>query len=265
MSNLVKGFYVTRDEADTRVIDNNEMLLKKLESIKIRLYEQEENNNADGFVAGLDVEKVENLISDEEYTANMKEMADGIVEEAKQQAQDILKEAMEQAESMKSAAYNKALEEGKKAARTEFELEKKKLEDTFNAKEKSLKEEYDKLKADMEPQLVNAILTVYNKLTNALAEVDSNVIMHLITAVLNDTDLGRNFVIKVSAEDYQFVNDNIGKLYQNVSNGAMLEVCQDDRMQKNQCIIETDAGVFDCSLDVQLEKLTKEIRMLSCI
>jgi len=124
LSNLVKGFYVTRDEADTRVIDNNEMLLKKLESIKIRLYEQEENNNADGFVAGLDVEKVENLISDEEYTANMKEMADGIVEEAKQQAQDILKEAMEQAESMKSAAYNKALEEGKKAARTEFELEK---------------------------------------------------------------------------------------------------------------------------------------------
>ena len=54
MSNLVKGFYVTRDEADTRVIDNNEMLLKKLESIKIRLYEQEENNNADGFVACLD-------------------------------------------------------------------------------------------------------------------------------------------------------------------------------------------------------------------
>ncbi len=29
-------------------------------------------------------------------------------------------------------------------------------------------------------------------------------------------------------------------------------------MENNQCIIETDSGIFDCSLDTELNNLTKE-------
>ena len=34
-------------------------------------------------------------------------------------------------------------------------------------------------------------------------------------------------------------------------------------MKKNECIIETDAGVFDCSLDIELNNLIKDIKLLS--
>ncbi len=44
-----------------------------------------------------------------------------------------------------------------------------------------------------------------------------------------------------------------------------IEIVEDVTMKKNQCIIETGSGMYDCSLDVQLENLIEEIKMLSCI
>ncbi len=265
MSNLVKGFNVYNSQKDARVIDNNEMLMRKLESIKIKLYEQKEMETTDGFVAGLEVEKVEDLISDEEYAANMQKKADDTINDAKNQAEAIIKEAMEQAEAIKLEAYNRAYEEGKKKSLVENEKFRIQLESDYNAKKNALDDEYTYMKEQLEPQLVMAITEVFDKVTRAVADVDKSVIMHLITSVLDDIETGKNFVIKVSPQDYQFVNDNISKLYKNISNGAMIEVCQDDKLSKNQSIIETDSGVFDCSLDVQLEGLIKEIKVLSCI
>lgn len=36
-----------------------------------------------------------------------------------------------------------------------------------------------------------------------------------------------------------------------------------DSLQENQCIIETDQRIIDCSLDVQLQNLKDQIRMLT--
>ena len=44
-----------------------------------------------------------------------------------------------------------------------------------------------------------------------------------------------------------------------------LDIVADTTMKKNECIIETDAGVFDCSLDIELNNLIKDIKLLSCM
>jgi flagellar biosynthesis/type III secretory pathway protein FliH len=38
----------------------------------------------------------------------------------------------------------------------------------------------------------------------------------------------------------------------------------DSLMKSNECLIETDFGVFDSSLDVQLSNLAKDIKLLAC-
>ena len=42
-----------------------------------------------------------------------------------------------------------------------------------------------------------------------------------------------------------------------------LEIVSDIALSGNQCIIETETGVFDCSMDVQLKNLIKDLRSLS--
>ena len=50
-----------------------------------------------------------------------------------------------------------------------------------------------------------------------------------------------------------------------VSKDTQIEITEDSALKRNECLIETDAGVFDCSLDVQLDNLIKDIRLLSCM
>lgn len=42
-----------------------------------------------------------------------------------------------------------------------------------------------------------------------------------------------------------------------------VELLEDATLGKNECMIETGNGVFDCSLGTQLEALNEELRLLS--
>ena len=44
-----------------------------------------------------------------------------------------------------------------------------------------------------------------------------------------------------------------------------INVSIDPQLIKNQCIIETEGKLFDCSLDVQMDNLIKDLKMLSAI
>ena len=41
-----------------------------------------------------------------------------------------------------------------------------------------------------------------------------------------------------------------------------LEIVPDYTLNENACTIETDAGIFDCGVDVQLDNLMKDINCL---
>ena len=51
-------------------------------------------------------------------------------------------------------------------------------------------------------------------------------------------------------------------ILERVGHGIELELIADSTMDGNECLIETDSGVFDCSLGTQLENLIKDIRSL---
>jgi flagellar assembly protein FliH len=50
-----------------------------------------------------------------------------------------------------------------------------------------------------------------------------------------------------------------------VDRGIDIEVLEEASFEKNQCVIETDGAVFDCSLNVEMDNLIKKIKMLSCM
>ena len=70
-------------------------------------------------------------------------------------------------------------------------------------------------------------------------------------------------MLKVSKSDYPFILKYKEVLDKSIIGEAEINIVEDNSLLKNQCLIETDGGVFDCSLDVQLDNLTKMLRILS--
>lgn len=276
MSNLLKRGTTTISEE--RIIDYNELIKLKLKNIA-NDRENHGNVDADGFVNGLKADVVEQLItgSDEDgETAQSQEDVNNQIaaalEEANEQAQTIRDEANEvlaqahmEARKIIEDAKRTGYEQGAQNAREEYNAKADELARDYEAKKAQLEKEYNDMKASMEPELVETITEVFKKITYTVAEDNKDIIIGLINGVMKNTDISNEFIIKVSPEDYKFLVNNQGKIYCSVSKEVTMDIVEDATMKKNQCIIESDTGVYDCSLDIELNNLIEDIKLLSCL
>ena len=276
MSNLLKRGTTTISEE--RIIDYNELIKLKLKNIA-NDRENHGNVDADGFVNGLKADVVEQLLtgSDEDgETAQSQEDVNNQIaaalEEANEQAQTIRDEANEvlaqahmEARKIIEDAKRTGYEQGAQNAREEYNAKADELARDYEAKKAQLEKEYNDMKASMEPELVETITEVFKKITYTVAEDNKDIIIGLINGVMKNTDISNEFIIKVSPEDYKFLVNNQGKIYCSVSKEVTMDIVEDATMKKNQCIIERDTGVYDCSLDIELNNLIEDIKLLSCL
>lgn len=280
MSNLLKkGYTITKND---RIIDYNELIKAKLQTILES--DQRESADPNGFVRGLSAEVVEELVSDDDPAAALtedgavvdaeaiskriaqaEEEAKNIIDEASHQAEQIVADAQEQIEKAGEQAMEQGYREGHERAENELAARTRALEQEYEDKKKSLEQEYTQLKKQIEPELVEALMDVFSKVTMTVAEDNHDIVLHLINGVLKNTEQSKEFVIKVSSEDYPFVINNQGKLYCAMTKEVSIDIIEDSSLNRNQCIVETDGGVFNCSLDVELGNLIKKIKLLSCL
>ncbi len=276
MSNLLKRGTTTISEE--RIIDYNELIKLKLKNIA-NDRENHGNVDADGFVNGLKADVVEQLLtgSDEDGEAaqsqeDVNNQIAAALEEANEQAQTIRDEANEvlaqahmEARKIIEDAKRTGYEQGAQNAREEYNAKADELARDYEAKKAQLEKEYNDMKASMEPELVETITEVFKKITYTVAEDNKDIIIGLINGVMKNTDISNEFIIKVSPEDYKFLVNNQGKIYCSVSKEVTMDIVEDATMKKNQCIIESDTGVYDCSLDIELNNLIEDIKLLSCL
>ena len=227
MSNLLKkGSTITKSE---RVIDYNEKIKEKLQAV-IDAESAAGDQSSDGFVNGLTADVVERLTQDDDANEE-----------------------------------TSATQEGLAQADAEYSLRKDELEKEYESRKKQLEQEYTEKRNKIEPELIDVLTDVYNKVILSIADEDKEVLVHLINGVLSDAEKSDEFVIKCSPQDYSYISENQGKIFCNMSKDITLDITTDETLGKNDCIIETDGAVFDCSLDKELANLTKKIKMLSCL
>ena len=277
MSNLLKRG--TTFISEERIIDYNELIKLKLKNI-VSDKESHSTVDADGFVNGLKADVVEQLLTgsedeneavDSQNPDDVKNQLAAAIEEANEQARSIKDEANEvlaqahmEAGKIIEDAKRTGYEQGAYNAREEYESKAEALEREYEQKKAQLEKEYNDLKAAIEPELVETITEVFRKITYTVAEDNKEIIIGLINGVMKNSDISNEFVIRVSPDDYRFLVNNQGKIYCAVSKEVNMDIVEDAAMKKNQCIIESDTGVYDCSLDIELNNLIRDIKLLSC-
>lgn len=271
MSNLIKYNSFVIKEQEKLVIDSNKMVDQILEQQRLINTTREPAKVADedGFICGLDAATVEQLVCDDDATEENTEFVPIDLTEIHRQEEEILGQAREEAEVIREQARMQGYEDGINQAQVEADnalsQKMRELEDKYNARMNQLETEYQQMKAEMEPQLVDTLLELFTKVTGAIAENKREMILALISGVLKNTELSSEYVIRVSDTDYNYLAANKHLIQNELAKDVKIDICVDSEFKRNQCVIETDIGVFDCSLDIQLENLIKDIRLLSCL
>ena len=151
MSKLLKKDTIINN--DERVIDYNELIRKKMQSI---MKSRNNEMDADGFISGLHADIVEELISDDntadsrtddssegEHQAaasleNINAEAEKIIEDARLQAEQIIADANKNAAAAFEEAKQNGYYEGNAAAQEEADKKQEQLEAEYNNRKKEL-------------------------------------------------------------------------------------------------------------------------------
>lgn len=195
------------------------------------------------------------------------EMAKSIREEASERANAILQSANDEADAIRESArklgYDTGLEEGnlEAAKRADVYLANvQKEQDEFINKSKM---EYDELIKQSQENLIDLSCQLVAKLTGIVVDEYRPVMIYMINQALSGSDNGKNIVIKVPEESYAYISDNRDRIAGAANPSINIDIFGDANLTKRQCMIETDNGIIDLSMDVQVNNLITAIKLLS--
>lgn len=264
LDNLVKFNCVVREE-NTRIIDSDELVAEKIKELSDVSNYVEGEDYDDEFSENLSKDKVERLLVDREEAllSDANEQAEMILGNAQAEARMIVENARKEGESMKIQSYakgeKKGYEEGFEKGLSQVEGQKKELA----LKKEQLEQQYQKQLNEMEPVLVDALIDIFESAFAIQFAEKRDFIMHMLQSALSKIENSKEYLLRVSRDDYPVLQEQKEKIRQELPKSATVEVVEDLTLSKNQCLIETDGGLFDCSLDTQLDSLIRDLRMLS--
>ena len=298
---VLKSGWVVVNPQDTRIIDSNARAEAKLKEIALELAKQcgEEPEFVNGFTQGLNAVEVSDLMRDENgniigyeqegevssetsdplqaaETPAYEELiaqAQAEVEEMKQQAATEIESARVQAaEDGQKQGYQDGFEQGKQAGFEQghqdgldsvAEQREQMLEEMERQRAK-LESEYEKKIKEVEPKFIETLTGIYEHIFHVSLRNSRELIVYLIQNTMRNIEGGTTYLIHVSKEDFPFASMQKRELIKNTNiNIDDVELLEDATLGKNECMIETGSGVFDCSLGTQLEALNEELRLLS--
>ncbi len=206
-------------------------------------------------VPQINLEEIQAQIDEQLRMAD--EQAQQIVADAQAQADEIRNQAMEEG---RQAGYDEGYQQGlqeaeqlKADAAAEIEEQKNKLDADFK-----------QLVNSVEPDMVDALTSIYEHVFNVEFRENKAIILHLIKTTLGKVDSGTDIMVHVSSDDYDMVYDEKPALEEAMgSPNSTLELIEDPLLKENECIIESEGGVFDCSLGVELAELSRKLKLLS--
>ena len=169
--------------------------------------------------------------------------AEEIILESKKKAQEIL----DKAEEIYKNRFEQGLTEGKEEGKSEY---------TFKIMDMVLSQ-VDSLES-LEKQLVEVVTKSVNKIIGDLDEKDR--IVRVVRKGLSAVRGEKRIVVRVSTHDEPIVREDLkAYLLSDDGRSGYIEVIGDVNLKKGDCILETQMGVVEASLDTQLKILSESL------
>ncbi len=273
LSNLYKSGYISFSEQNTLVIDanKNHVLQQIEEENKKRLHH---TTVADDEAEGLSGEMPEG--SEDDFQgfeienidmADVREQANAVFEDAQAASERILEEARAEAlmlkEEAKQAGREEGYQKGLEDAKVQLAAQESELQNRYDLIRQQLENDYENQLREAEPRMVDIICGLLHKISGVMITEEQGVMVHIIHNALMGVENTESLSIKVSEDDYAEVYSRFDWLKQQINSNVTVELVSDVKLSKNECMIETDNGIINCSLNEQLDHLVKSLQLLA--
>ncbi|MBQ0042259.1 MAG: hypothetical protein KBS85_02895 [Lachnospiraceae bacterium] len=183
------------------------------------------------------------------------------IEAMRQAAQAEIEELRSQVEQ---SAYDQGMmngyQEGKEKAMREVDV----MKDELARRAEVLETEYQQKIAELEPAFIDMLTPIYEHVIGAKLESEVDAIKMLIANTMRGIEGCRTFLLHVSAADYPDIQTAKKELADSTGlDNVSVEVVADGTLSQTECTIETENGIYDCSLGTQLAGLKKQLKILA--
>lgn len=288
-SNLFKAYYLNRNTEDVRVINSNEMIAQKLESIGLSMPVMNAGMGTSEGFEPVDLyadspvldpaavlsgeydpeEMLSGVVKAEETEAIPEPVYEGptpeeLIAQAKEEIEIMRANAMSELDSLRfntiETAQAHGYEEGRKEAMRELEAARMELEQ----ERVRLQAMYEQQLDELEPMFIRTLTGIYEKVFECGLDNQQEIIVNLLRNTMRKLDGCKNFLVHVSSVDYPYVKEHKNELLSDSSQeGTVIDVVEDSMMRENECTIETINGIYDCGIGTQLSELRKKLTLLS--
>ena len=279
-SNLFKaGWVVVGDH--TRVINTNDLVEQKVREAAAKrqtLSAPDIEEDESGFSAGLEAERVDALLDQDgeeavQRSASMEAQAQAELalqeateqlEQAKAQAAKMLEDADSEIQGLKYQAKEEAKTQGYQAGYEEGMAQAQALKDEYTAKQKQLEQTYRQMIEELEPTFIETLTGIYEHIFKVDLSAYSPLVTELVIDAMQKSESKKNYIIHCSKEDYPAVSQDKDRILEETgTTDSNVEIISDMTLTRSQCMIETDGGVYDCSLGTELAELKRKMILLS--
>lgn len=283
--NLLKSGWVNVNQEEVRVIDSNKAIEEKMassgfpetgqeaEPYLMQSFDEdaEQSDSMDALFADnpeVELMQAEQMSEDDGRLSQASAQAQEIIAQAQAQAQEICQQAQAMAQQDAKKAYDDAYRQGMQDGYSEG-IQKANAESEaalaqYAQKEEQLQRQYEQRLEEMEPYLIRELTGIYEHVFEVELSQYRNILQHLIASTLRAVEMSEHYLVHVSEQDYSYVSMQKPQIIEEgcVKN-SLLEIVEDRTLAKNECLIETESGIFDCSLSVQLTELKRKLQLLS--
>lgn len=196
-----------------------------------------------------------------------------ILEKARAQAEQIIQKANEEADEMLMAAQEKISAHMQEVEQQAKEEGYRNGENLARQHYQELIDEAKKLKREAQEMVENTVMGLEGKMVETILEIGRKVIgkelsenkdtiLGLIRSTLLGSSPSGDIIITVCPEEFDFVHQNKEKLIEGIQNTRNITIKQDSSMEKGGCIVETDFGSVDGSIEIRLKAVEDAFREL---
>lgn len=173
----------------------------------------------------------------------------------------VQEQALQRVKDIQEKAYKEAFDLGSiDGAAKAFEESRAELSQKLNALDEicaSLTDIKTRLVVENEAVLIKLVYAVVNRLVMREIKENPGIVTELLSQTLKNLQSDERIVIKLAADDLLFIQTAKEKMERNFEflQNARLEV--DDHIRPGGCLIETNYGSIDATLEERLENVWK--------
>ena len=165
---------------------------------------------------------------------------------------NLVSRAQEESENIKKSAFEEGYRLGLEKATTDIEKFKVELENFMGAR----KEVFEYIAPDILEISVDIAQTIIKKELESDPQLLINTIVDVLRAISKSES---KITIRTNPQYVQFIKDSIPNITYQYGIESKINLVSDPSIEEGGCVLETNNGIVDASIDTQLEIIKKAL------